>query len=44
MDYVFHLAGGRTLADASVSYEEMTDQPETNPEETGETTETEVLP
>ena len=50
VDWVFHLPGGRTLADASVPYEEMTAEPETTPAETGETeeteaaTETEVLP
>ena len=36
VDSVFHLPGGRSLADASVSYEDMTDEPE----ETGETEET----
>ena len=43
MDNVFHLAGGRTLSDATISYEEMTN-PE-GPEETGDPEETEeVLP
>ena len=42
VDYVFHLAGGRSLADASASFEEMTAQPA--PVETENTTETEALP
>ena len=42
VDNVFHLPGGRSLADASVSFEEMTAQPEET-EETEETNETEEL-
>ncbi|MBR6119365.1 MAG: ABC transporter substrate-binding protein [Oscillospiraceae bacterium] len=43
VDSVFHLPGGRSLADASVSYEDMTSQPEQTTE-VPETTETEENP
>ena len=43
VDSVFHLPGGRSLADASVSYEDMTPQPEQTTE-VPETTETEEIP
>lgn len=43
VDSVFHLPGGRSLADASVSYEDMTSQPEQTTE-VPETTETEEIP
>ncbi len=40
VDAVFHLSGGRTLADASISYDEMVGnvQPDQTPEETSEET------
>ena len=37
VDNVFHLAGGRSLADATVSYEELTDPHFGEPEEPTET-------
>ncbi len=47
VDFVFHRSGGRSLADASVSFEELngSGEPEQSTEATGETPETEaVLP
>ncbi len=40
VDCAFHIAGGRSLADASVTYEELTEGPTEEPEDTGETEET----
>ena len=44
VDWAFHMAGGRSLADASVSYEDLTPQATQEPGETQETQETEETP
>jgi hypothetical protein len=42
MDNVFHLAGGRTLSDATISFEEITNENQSE-ESSGETEETEEV-
>lgn len=39
VDSAFHMAGGRTLADASATYEELTEEPTEEPTEETQTTE-----
>ena len=41
VDCAFHMAGGRSLADASVTYEELTEEPTEDTENTEDTEETE---